>query len=383
MNQSPRKDDFRDIESVFARRDRGAQGGAPSPEEYPEVPAFMNVPRPTAPQYRAAYSTDPLRRAHEEQMQQPPVKKRRKRHRFLRLLLRLAVILLVLILLAVLGSVLLAKQPETASPIGTRREDCAAILLCGTDEDGVRTDTMLLLYLDRGARQIRLLSLPRDTMVNRENPVPKLNGAYGANGMGEKGMNVLMDYVRDLIGYRPDGYMLIDLDCFEELVDRMGGVEYDVPMDMFYSDPTQDLYIDLKAGAQHLGGKEAMWLVRYRSGYPMADLDRVKVQRSFLSAAMDQWTSPGKFFRLPGALLLLMKHTQTDLSYRNLCWIALTVAKCGTGGLESDTLPGEAAWVNGGAYYVEDREKTAALINEKYNPYEKEITPDDLHPYGY
>ena len=51
--------------------------------------------------------------------------------------------------------------------------------------------------------------------------------------------------------------------------------------------------------------------------------------------------------------------------------------------MESDTLPGEPAWVNGGAYYVEDRAKAAELVNEKYNPYEKEITANDLHPYGY
>jgi LCP family protein required for cell wall assembly len=229
---------------------------------------------------------------------------------------------------------------------------------------------------------MRLLSLPRDTMVNRDNPVPKLNGAYSANGRDEKGMNVLLDYVKDLVGYRPDGYMLIDLDCFAELVDAMGGVTYEVPMDMEYNDPTQELYINLKQGLQKLNGQEAMWLVRFRSGYAMADLERVRVQRDFLAAALDQWASPSKIFRLPGAMSLLMKNTQTDLGYRNLCWIGLTALKCG-GSFESDTLPGEPAWVNGGAYYVEDRAAAAKLVNEKYNPYEKEFTADDLHPYGY
>lgn len=280
-------------------------------------------------------------------------------------------------------SVALAKMPEAAQLIGVRRDDCASILLCGTDEEGTRTDTMLLLYLDKDNGIARLLSLPRDTMVNRDNAVPKLNGAYGANGLGEKGMDVLMDYVKDLVGYRPDGYILLDLDCFADLVDAMGGVTFDVPMDMAYSDPAQDLYIDLKAGTQELSGEQAMWLVRFRSGYAMADLERIRVQRDFLRAAISQWKSITRIPRIPYAAVLLLQNTQTDLNYRNLCWIALALAKCGAGGLDSDTLPGEPAWVKGGSYYVENRQAAADLINEKYNPYEREIKAHDLHPYGY
>ena len=423
-NDNRRGSDFDDIRTVFDKRDRDRASGRPSPGDYPDVPEFMNAPRRTG----GRYSVDAMRQAHERQTaspQQPNVvvshdrrgdayreaqpdpyygqdpygmqpdgegpaprrepgesKKKKKKHPVLRWFLRLSGILLALILVFILGSILLAKMPESDDAPWPRKDGCATILLCGTDESGDRTDTMLLLFLDRPNRTMRLLSLPRDTMVNRDNPVPKLNGAYTANGRDEKGMNVLLDYVKDLVGYRPDGYMLIDLDCFEELVDDMGGVEFDVPMDMQYEDSSQDLYIDLKKGPQRLNGKQAMWLVRFRSGYAMADLERVRVQRDFLAAALDQWASPSKIFRLPGAMSLLMKNTQTDLGYRNLCWIGLTALKCG-GSFESDTLPGEPAWVNGGAYYVEDRQAAAELVNEKYNPYEKEIRADELHPYGY
>lgn len=308
--------------------------------------------------------------------------RRRKKHRFLRFLLRLVAFLLVLVLLVGLAVYLFAKMPETDQPIGARKDGCCTILICGTDDGGTRTDAMLLLYLDRPNKQIRLLSLPRDTMVNRDNPVPKLNGAYSANGAGEKGMNVLLDYVKDLVGYRPDAYILLDLDCFAELVDAMGGVTFDVPMDMYYNDPYQDLYIDLKAGTQTLNGKEAMWLVRFRSGYAMADLERVSVQRDFLQAAIRQWSSAFRLPMIPQAVKLLLANADSDLSTRNLCWIALALVRGGKAGFESHTLPGEPAWVDGGAYYVEDREAAAALVNEKYNPYETTIRAEDLHPYG-
>ncbi len=441
--EKKKQNDFEDIRNVFAKRDQGR--AEPTPQDYPEVPEFMNEPRRIRGD--AGYSVDSMREVHEGRAvyddspeapvygqplyqssaarprqpepygqpvygqpvygqpgsgqpvygQQPPPQqpygqsaprspRRGRKHRFLRGLLKLLALLLALVILAGAASALLSRMPESSAPIGPRRDGCCTVLLCGTDEEGARTDTMVLLYLDRNAGTMRLLSLPRDTMVNRTDPVPKLNGAYWANGGSsgdrEKGMGVLMDYVKDLVGYRPDGYMLIDLNCFEDLVDIMGGVRFDVPMDMEYNDPTQDLYIDLKQGTQQLNGREAMWLVRFRSGYAMADLDRIQVQRDFLQAAVSQWKSLLRLPRAPFALGLLMKNTETDLSYRNLCWVALALARC-AGNVESNTLPGEPAWVNGGAYYVQHRQESAELVNEKYNPYETEIRPEDLHPYGY
>ena len=324
--------------------------------------------------------------------QQPPTeekaprKRRKKKHRILRLILHIPITLFGLVILAILLSVLLAKMPQTDQPIGPRKEGCCTILLCGTDLDGQRTDTMVLLYMDRTNKTTRLLSLPRDTMVNRDNPVPKLNGAYWANGGDrgdtEKGMDELLNYVKDLVGFRPDGYVLLDLNCFSDLVDAMGGVTFDVPVDMYYNDPSQDLKIDLKAGLQKLTGQEAMELVRFRSGYAMADLDRIKVQRDFLKSAISQWKSVLRLPRASYAVMLLLKNAETDLGYRNFCWLALTLIKGGASNFDSDTLPGEGKWVNGGAYYVEDRAEAAKLINEKYNPYETEIKAEDLHPYG-
>ncbi len=351
-------------EEPYPRQAR-TQSQAPAEGRYVRRPERQAAPAPSAPP------------------EQTRGGRRKKRIGCFGALLRFVAVILGLLILFAAGLFLFAKMPQTDQPIGARKKGVCTVLLCGTDLEGTRTDTMMLLYIDRPGRQLKLLSLPRDTMVNRTSSVPKLNGAYGANGAGEAGMDVLMGYVQDLVGYRPDGYMLIDLNCFEDLVNTMGGVRFDVPMDMHYEDPEQDLFIDLKQGMQSLSGEEAMWLVRFRSGYTMADLDRVNVQRSFLSAAMKQWTNPVKLIRAPLALRLVSKHTLTDLDLRNLCWIVTSIALCGTDDLRSDTLPGEPEMVNGGSYYVEDREAAAALINAGYDPYESEISAYDLHPYGY
>lgn len=302
-----------------------------------------------------------------------PAKKRR--HPILKLLLGLLIVLVI----ACAALWIFAKQPVSSDALGARKPGCSTILLAGTDADGTRTDTMMLLYLDSKNGQMSLMSLPRDTYTDASWSVPKLNSVYGVNDGGKEGMEVLLDYVKKCIGYRPDGYILVDLDCFEKLVDLMGGVRFHVPMDMSYSDPSQDLEINLTAGEQTLSGQQSMWVVRFRSGYAMADLQRVQVQRDFMQAAMAQWSKPTKFLRYPAAASLLASNTTTNLSLRNLVWVGKAVLKAKTNGMRMETLPGEPAMIGGGSYYVEWPETTANLINEAFNPYEVPVSKENIY----
>ena len=201
----------------------------------------------------------------------------------------------------------------------------------------------------------------------------------GRNDGGQEGMEALLDYVSDIIGYRPDGYMLITLDAFVDVVNLMGGVEFDVPMDMFYEDPSQDLYIDLKEGKQKLDGYEAMGLVRFRKGYADQDLGRVDVQRQFLSACMDQWLTLPNLVKLPQILSTVQASSESDLTTGNLLWIAYTAWRSGLGNLQTVTLPGYADMIDGVSYYILDPAGVADVINQSCNPYTREIDANDLN----
>lgn len=328
------------------------------------------------PEYRAPQKprrkAEPQPAAYEEP--EPPKK---KKHGFGKGLAKF--LLVVLLIIALLTGVLflVAKQPVDANCDLARKRGNSTILLAGTDASGDRTDTIMLLNIDRKAGKLSLMSIPRDTKVNSTYTPHKINAAYGVNGSGEQGMDALMEYVSECIGFRPDGYMLIDLNVFVELVDLMGGVRFDVPCDMYYNDPTQDLYINLQAGEQKLNGEQAMGVVRFRSGYAMADLERVNVQRDFLSAALHQWVSVKNLWKLPKALSLLLDHTLTDLSTANLLWMAESVVLCGTGDMMMTTIP---HGLNGdGEYVLIDAQETLDLVNESFCPYEQGITMDDLY----
>jgi len=243
----------------------------------------------------------------------------------------------------------------------------ATILENRTDEDGMRTDTILLLTLDRNEGSIRLLSIPRDTYAPAYY-VPKINSAYGAVGGGEKGMEQLMEQVKNVVGFMPDGYALVNLSAFVEAVDLLGGLDFDVPMDMDYDDPDQNLFIHLKAGEQHLTGEQLMWVVRFRSGYANADIGRTEVQRAVMKTAMKQWLRPKTLAVLPGLWRIYQENLTTDLSVRNIVWMARVLLKGMSGDIEANVLPGYATMAGDASVYMIDTYAASAIWPD-YSPY--------------
>ena len=288
-------------------------------------------------------------------------------------------VLMLLSALVLGGMILLGslfEMPRADTGLGGRKDDTATILLCGTDKDGTRTDTMMLLYLEGGEGRVGLLSLPRDTLtITDEGKRAKLNSAYGRNGCGEKGMDWTMTYVERTIGFRPDGYILVDMELVPKIVDLMGGV--DVHLDHHIRVHTDGVEVYVPAGDAHLNGEEVLATLRYRYGYYNADLGRVEVQRMVITECMKQWVSPEKLALLPDALELIQAESLTDLSVNNFLWIGKTILT-GMDNMTSDTLPGYADMRGGASYFVLYPEQVAELVSGSYNPYHTVIDADDL-----
>ena len=175
-------------------------------------------------------------------------------------------------------------QDENNDTVANTDDGVFNILICGTDGDGGRTETIIVANLDTGANTVSLMSIPRDTYIYGNYYLPKINSVYGSAGMGEKGIQALRDKIGNTFGIWTDGYVMVDLEAFEKIVDMVGGVYVEVPMNMNYDDPTQDLYIHLQKGWQTLDGAHAIQLCRYRYGYATADIRRTEVQQDFLKA---------------------------------------------------------------------------------------------------
>ena len=141
-----------------------------------------------------------------------------------------------------------ASQEPEATPsddvvVYTRREGVYTCLLTGSDEGNLRADTIMLGCFDTNNKTATLVSIPRDTLVLRNGKNSKINAVYG-NGKGE----AMAQAVSELLGVPVDYYVSVDLDAFGAIVKAIGGVYFDVPIDMKYDDPYQDLHIHLEIG---------------------------------------------------------------------------------------------------------------------------------------
>ena len=256
----------------------------------------------------------------------------------------------------------------------SHKEGFYNILICGTDDDGGRTDTIMIARLDTNDHTVALMSVPRDTLISGNYSVPKINSIYGSGGQGKEGMEALKTKLAQLLGFEVDGYVLVKLDVFIELVDLVDGVEFDVPMRMYYSDPTQDLYIDLQPGLQTLNGEQAMGLVRFRKGYATQDIMRTQVQQQFLQALAKKYLSMTTLTKLPELANLFFDNVITDMTVGNMVYYGQELLKCDFDDMFTYTLEGEAVMVNGASCYAIYQNKTLEVVNEYFNPYDVEIT---------
>ncbi len=276
---------------------------------------------------------------------------------------------------------------ETVSPTPTAAEASAAeepggvytLLVVGNDDGNGNTDTLLLCRLDTGSHSLHVVSIPRDTLVNADWEVRKVNAVYwGDRLQGGNGIDALRRHVRMLTGFEPDNYMVLDLKDLIYAVDLLGGLRFEVPQAMHYDDPTQNLHIHLEPGEQTLSGEQVMGLCRYRSGYVSGDLGRIEMQQNFLRASLEQFSSLGSIPNLMKAAEYLAGAVDTDLTAANMAWYARQALKCRGEDLQFETLPTESATVHKYSYAVVRLWDWLTMLNESFNPTDREITAADL-----
>ncbi|MEH2061476.1 MAG: LCP family protein [Nostoc sp.] len=179
--------------------------------------------------------------------------------------------------------------------------------------DGL-SDVMLLLKFDPETKKIIMLSIPRDTRTEIEGyGVKKINAANVDGGPA-----LTARTVSNLLGGAGiDRYIRINVLGVAKLIDALGGVSVYVPKNMKYQDDSQHLYINLKAGKQHLNGDQALQLLRFRHD-ELGDIGRIQRQQMVIRALMDQTLNPGTVAQLPKVLDVVKDHIDTNLTVEEL-----------------------------------------------------------------
>lgn len=182
------------------------------------------------------------------------------------------------------------------------------ILVMGTDLGGLRSDVMMIYSISPKGKTVNSVSIPRDTRIKSGNSYMKLNSALAVGGD-----EFAIKKIKEVTGIPIHEYVKLNFQAVVDIVDALGGVKFDVPQNMKYNDPYQDLYIDIDKGLQTLDGEKALQLLRFRS-YPMGDLARIEVQQQFIKEMFDQ---KAKLRYLPKASSLykaVQKNVSTSLT---------------------------------------------------------------------
>lgn len=320
------------------------------------------------------------------------------------------VVVSALIVAAYIGLQLMSKAPEQKAPVNhtpdnnaavvgdtsgdtsqvdpnalERREGVYNIFLAATDVEGFRTDTMMVLSYDTVEQHVGVVSIPRDTLVARESGNPHL--VYGPGGLEQR-----IEDVSDMFGIVIDGYVKVDINGFIELVDYLGGVDVDIPLDMNYDDPYQNLHIHYTKGTHHLDGQGAMEVARYRhdnSDSPnynanqwYTDIQRNAMQQQILVNLAKKVLAWDNLTKINGFVEIFNQYVETDLTLSNMLFFAQKAVDLDTAtGVETATLEGNGFGLyNGYKYCYElDEQSTLDTVNRLTNPYTRDLTLDDMN----
>ena len=328
--------------------------------------------------------------------QNPNIKRKKKKWK--------KVILIILLILIIAGGVLAYRVHQNgggltgilATAVGhdenTKKslEEFRCLLLgISTDEEGaLLTDTIMVASYNPNTQKATLLSIPRDTYTGK-NPskataYEKINSIYSR----KKDPQDVLDEVNEITGLNLEYYAIVKTAGFIKLVDAIGGVTFNVPIDMDYDDTSQDLHIHLKAGEQVLDGDKAEQLVRFRhnndgTSYPEEygdnDLGRMRTQREFIMTVIKQTARVENIFKIGEILDVAEENVITNIDFNAIKDYVPYAVEFNTEDLLTATLPGVSTNKNevGTWVYVYDEEETATLIQELFYDRDKEETSDE------
>lgn len=275
--------------------------------------------------------------------------------------------LITILVVAVVGGGLAAANflfgtslsDEIAKYLDKTTTDKVNVLLMGLDEEKIHADVIMVVSVDPEENTVNVLSIPRDTRVQySESKYDKINHAMGYKNPEE----TIIRLVKQVTGMPIHYYCEVDFEGFRNVIDILGGVEFDVPINMNYDDPAQNLHIHVNKGLQTLDGYNAEGVVRFRNTYVNGDVDRISLQQDFLMALFEQKLQPEYIAKAPSIIKEIYKHVKTNFSVADASKYLGMLKKLTSESMHTYTLPGHGQYISKVSYYVYDEAATKEMI---------------------
>lgn len=292
---------------------------------------------------------------------------------------------LTILILIVLGGIYLfsfiasLNNSDVIAGVKPKANETVNILLLGMDigdaenasnTSARRTDTMMLLNYNPRTDNIKVVSIPRDTLIEVENahdgngnyiPYWKINAAYVLGGEQE-----VIEQVESLLDIKVNYLVEIDYAAFRNLIDAVGGVEMYIDRDMYYDDDAQGLHIYFNKGETVLlDGQKAEEFFRWRknndgTGLEDGDLGRIKNQQKFISALVEKCTNPMIVTQVPDILKAIKENVVTNMSGTDMIKYGLKMIS--NSGISMSTLQGYNERIYGQDFLIADPSYNQRLL---------------------
>ena len=245
------------------------------------------------------------------------------------------------------------------------------ILLVGVDKNGdddnntdfTRTDTIMLLKASTKTGKMDLLSIPRDSRIKIRDKFDKVNHAHAFGGI-----ELTMQTLRSFLGLDIDYYVQINYQALINIVDALGGVDYDVPEGITIDKGK----VQIKPGPNHLDGNEVMWYLRTRNIYNNGDIGRVNTQQGFVKAMVDEMVKKSKNMNMMTFISNYLKYVKTNLPMTAIMDLAGNINNFSSDKMDTHIVPGMEQTIDGTSYYIPDYEKTWQIVDEYYSSFKLE-----------
>ncbi|MGW7898176.1 LCP family protein [Staphylococcus shinii] len=218
----------------------------------------------------------------------------------------------------------------------------------GQSTEQSRSDAMIFSTLNTEKEQIRMLSIPRDTISY----IPKV-GYYDkiAHAHAYGGPKSSMDSVEATLNVPVDYYVRINMEAFVDAVNELGGIEYDVPYDINEPNTDDSGKIKVKKGHQNLNGDEALAVARTR--HQDSDLKRGQRQMDLIKKLFAKAQKADSISKLDDVVEIVGKNAKHNLSYKEIKVLATSYLKDDIE-IKSTQLEGKDDYLNGIYYYNPD-----------------------------
>lgn len=267
-------------------------------------------------------------------------------NKFIRIIKSIIIFLLfVIVFAAAFILVGFFKGENVENPLTGFKEsgDEKLFLLAGVDstgeETGTRTDTLMLIKTDSKDDSVSLISIPRDSYVDINGKMDKINAAHSYGGI-----DLTMNVVRDFLGINLDKYMVVSFEAVIEGIDALGGMDVDISPEVAGA-------MGLSPGIHTMAGDEVLTYVRFRKGYQNADLGRINTQQDFLKQFIREATKAKNLPKLPKVYAAMKPYLKTNMSLKDLSSLAMDFKSVDSNRLNSVKLEGEPFNMGGVSYY--------------------------------